>query len=121
MADGKDEEFMNSNDNELIMKAQQGDRAAFEELVQRYDRKVLSIALSFTRNSEDAKDVYQEVFLRVHRALPRFQFRSKFSTWLHRVTTNVCLTHKSRSRDHLFDSLDEGYGQKSRPLVVAAH
>ncbi len=93
------------------MKAQRGDRAAFEELVQRYDRKVLSIALSFTRNAEDAKDVYQEVFLRVHRALPRFQFRSKFSTWLHRVTTNVCLTHKSRSRDHLFDSLDEGYGQ----------
>ncbi len=97
---------MEASDNELIMKAQRGDRHAFESLVERYDRQVLSIAYSYTRNAEDAKDIYQEVFLRVHRALPGFEFRSKFSTWLHRVTTNVCLTQKSRSKDHLYDSLD---------------
>ncbi|HSR68306.1 MAG TPA: sigma-70 family RNA polymerase sigma factor [Acidobacteriota bacterium] len=105
------------SDHELILRAQRGDRQAFEGLVQRYDRKVLAIALSFTRNSEDAKDIYQEVFMRVHRALPDFQFRAKFSTWLHRVTTNVCLTHTSRSKAHLYDSLDEGRSGPDSPTL----
>ncbi|HSR53329.1 MAG TPA: sigma-70 family RNA polymerase sigma factor [Acidobacteriota bacterium] len=106
-----------SSDHQLILRAQRGDRQAFEGLVQRYDRKVLAIALSFTRNSEDAKDVYQEVFMRVHRALPDFQFRAKFSTWLHRVTTNVCLTYTSRSKAHLYDSLDEGRAGPDSPTL----
>ena len=113
-------ELMSSSDNELIMRAQKGDRRAFEDLVQRHDRRVLAIALTYTRNSEDAKDIYQEVFLRVHRALPKFQFRSLFSTWLHRITTNVCLTHRTRSKDHLLSSLDDdplGEGPTARGLL----
>ena len=80
---------------------------AFEQLVYRYDRQVLSMAENYARNGEDAKDIYQEVFIRVYRALPRFEFRSKFSTWLHRIVINTCLTHKGRQKDHLMDSLDE--------------
>jgi len=78
--------------------------AAFEELVYRYDRHVLNIAKSFRNNDDDAKDIYQEVFLRVYRGLKNFQFKSEFSTWLYRITTNVCITFQTRKKTH--DSID---------------
>jgi RNA polymerase sigma-70 factor (ECF subfamily) len=73
------------SDNQLIINAQKGDMAAFEELVYRYDRHVMNIAKSFRNNDDDAKDIYQEVFLRVYRGLKNFQFKSEFSTWLYRI------------------------------------
>jgi len=88
------------SDKEMILKAQRGDANAFEELVRRHDKRVMSIALTHTRNEDDAKDVYQEVFLRVYKALPKFGFRSEFSTWMYRIVTNVCLTfHESRKKN----------------------
>lgn len=89
---------MDAEDNHLILRAQQGDVLAFEQLVFRHDRKVLSIAAQYVTSADDAKDIYQEVFLRVYQGLKKFQFRSEFSTWLHRITVNVCLTHRSRQR-----------------------
>ncbi len=94
-----------SNDTELILKAREGDMLAFEQLVYRYDNSVLSIAASYVNNSEDAKDIYQEVFLRVYRGLGKFELRSEFSTWLYRITTNVCLSHRSRRKRHAHASL----------------
>ncbi len=94
-------------DRELILKAQRGDVAAFEQLVFRYDKQVLNIAASYVNSAEDAKDVYQEVLMRVYRGLKKFQFRSEFSTWLYRITTNVCLTHRSRRKRHAHTSLDQ--------------
>jgi RNA polymerase sigma-70 factor, ECF subfamily len=96
------------SDNQLIIKAQKGDTAAFEELIYRYDRHVLNIAKSFKNNEDDAKDIYQEVFLRVYRGLKNFQFKSEFSTWLYRITTNVCITMQSRKKVH--DSIDREIG-----------
>ena len=95
------------DDTEFVLRAQKGDVIAFEELVQRYDKQVLTIALSRVQNPEDAKDIYQEVFIRVYRAIKSFRLDSKFSTWLHRITINVCLTHRSRKRKHIHASLDE--------------
>jgi len=80
------------SDTELINKAQNGDESGFNELICRYDRNVLSIALKYVNDRDDAKDIYQEVFIRVFRGLKKFQFKSEFSTWLYRITTNVCLT-----------------------------
>jgi RNA polymerase sigma-70 factor (ECF subfamily) len=94
-------------ENELVFKAQRGNVLAFEQLVQTYDRQVLSLALSLMRNEEDAKDIYQEVFIRVYRALPKFRMESKFSTWLHRIVTNVCLTHRSKRKRYEYSSLDQ--------------
>ncbi len=99
---------MTPDDFELIQKANKGDAAAFDELVYRYDRNVLSIALKYTRNEDDAKDIYQEVFLRVFRGLKNFKFKSEFSTWLFRITTNVCLTYKSKINRHETVSLNTG-------------
>lgn len=97
---------MDLDERELILEAQRGDGRAFENLVYRYDREVLKLAVSYTGNEEDAKDVYQEVFIRVFRALPSFRFESRFSTWLHRIVVNACLSHKSRAQNRNYDSLD---------------
>jgi RNA polymerase sigma-70 factor (ECF subfamily) len=101
-----DEQPMATADIELIRQAQSGDLSAFEQLVRRYDRRVLTIAASYVQSSDDAKDIYQEVFLRVYRALPKFEMRSEFSTWLYRIATNVCLSHRSRARRHRHVSLE---------------
>lgn len=98
---------MDLEDQTLITSAQGGDMQAFERLVHRYDKRVLSIALSYVNDPDEAKDIYQEVFVRVYRALPKFQFRSRFSTWLYRIATNVCLTHQTRQRTHTMVSIDE--------------
>jgi RNA polymerase sigma-70 factor (ECF subfamily) len=97
-------------DTELIIKARGGDIAAFEQLIYRYDRSVLTIAARFVRSSEDAKDIYQEVLLRVYKGLKNFKLQSEFSTWLFRITTNVCLTHQSSRKRHHHLSLDEDFG-----------
>ena len=94
-------------DLDLIQRAKLGDMGAFEELVFRYDRQVLTIAARYVQSAEDVKDIYQEVFLRVFRSLPRFQLRSQFSTWLFRITTNVCLSHRTKRKRHIHTSLDQ--------------
>src|SRR5260370_38429394 len=77
----------------LVAEAQAGSRAAFEQLVRRYDRDVLRLALNLMKRPEDARDVYQEAFLKVYRNLHRFRFECSFYTWLYRIRTNVCLDH----------------------------
>src|ERR1700758_4240284 len=85
-----------SDERSLIEHAQGGDREAFEELVHRYDRDVLRIALNILRKTEDARDVYQEAFLKIYKNLPRFRFECSFYTWVYRIVTNVCLDHLRR-------------------------
>lgn len=80
----------------LVRKAQAGDRLAFDELVRRYDRDVLRLALNLVHHSEEARDVYQESFLRCFRNLQRFRFECSFYTWLYRIVTNVALDHLRR-------------------------
>lgn len=87
---------MQLTENELILKAQKGDAVAFEELIYRYDKMVLRLALKYTADPDDAKDIYQEVFIRVYKNLSGFQFNSEFSTWLFRITTNMCITYKRK-------------------------
>src|SRR5438128_9336501 len=84
------------DEQSLIRHAQAGDRAAFEALVHRYDRDVLRLALNVLRRPEDARDVYQEAFLKVYKNLHRFRFECSFYTWLYRIVTNVCLDHLRR-------------------------
>jgi len=75
----------------LIRAAQQGDKDAFEQLVRVYDQSVLRLAMNLLRSPEDARDVYQEAFLRVYRNLGNFRFDCSFHTWLYRIVTNLCL------------------------------
>jgi RNA polymerase sigma-70 factor (ECF subfamily) len=91
----------------LVVEAQAGNRAAFEELVRRHDRDVLRLALNLMKRPEDARDVYQEAFLKVYRNLHRFRFECSFYTWLYRIATNVCLDHLRRRQARPEDQAPE--------------
>ena len=86
-------------DELLVSAAKRGDRAAFSELVRRYERKVYGLAYRYAGDPDDAADLAQEAFLKAFCALGTFRGRSSFSTWLYRVTANVCLDAlRSRQR-----------------------
>jgi RNA polymerase sigma-70 factor, ECF subfamily len=84
----------------LVRKAQAGDRLAFDDLVRRYDRDVLRLATNLVHRADEARDVYQESFLRCYRNLHRFRFECSFYTWLYRIVTNVALDHLRRRGTH---------------------
>lgn len=114
-----------NTDFDLVRKAQTGDMSAFTELVRRHDREVLALAARYVCNAEDAKDVFQEVMIKVYQALPGFQFRSDVGTWIYRITVNTCLTHKKKmSRSSLHVPLHrenggDGSGRISHELHVS--
>jgi RNA polymerase sigma-70 factor (ECF subfamily) len=97
-----------SVDSDLIRKAQSGDMAAFTTLVQRHDRAVLALAARYVSSAEDAKDIYPEVLIKVFRGLPGFRFESEFSTWVHRIAVNTCLSFKrgGKGRNAVIVSLE---------------
>jgi len=91
----------------LIREAQAGNRSAFEELVRRYDHQVLRLAMNLMRRPEDARDIYQEAFLKVYKNLYRFRFECSFYTWVYRIVTNVCLDHMRRRSSRPEDQAPE--------------
>ncbi len=82
----------------LIRRAQKGDQDAFARLVESYDHNVLRIAYNLLRSEDEARDVYQEAFLRVYKNLDKFRFDCTFHTWLYRIVTNICLDHLRRRK-----------------------
>ena len=98
---------LNPQVDSLIRAAQRGDQDAFEQLVRAYDQSVLRLAMNLLRSPEDARDVYQEAFLRVYRNLHSFRFDCSFHTWLYRIVTNICL-----------DQLRKRKVRKEEPAVV---
>ena len=77
------------------------DQASFEELIQRYSVKVFSLATRLTRNSEDAEEVLQDVFVTVYKKIAGFEGKSSFSSWLYRVTVNAAFMKlRKRRQDH---------------------
>lgn len=79
------------NDTDLVRAAASGDRSAFETLVTRHQRNVYRLCYRFVPNHEDASELAQDAFVRAYRSLAKFEGQSQFSTWLHRITVNVCL------------------------------
>ena len=90
--------FEKDAEADLIRAAQQGDQDAFERLVRAYDQSVLRLAMNLLRSPDEARDVYQEAFLKVYRNLHLFRFDCSFHTWLYRIVTNVCLDHLRRRK-----------------------
>jgi len=79
------------DDSELVDRAQNGERAAFQKLVERYQEKVYSICYGKVGDEHDAKDVSQDVFIKVYRYLDGFNKDAKFYTWLYRIAVNTCI------------------------------
>jgi len=86
------------DDQTLILQCRAGDQAAFRELVKRYQQKAYGIAFSMLRDSDDAMDVTQEAFIKVHRYLDNFKGSSSFYTWLYRITVNLCIDHIRKNK-----------------------
>ena len=86
-------------ESRIVQKVLRGDVNAFEKLVLEYEKNVYNIALRMTGNSEDASDMTQEAFIKAYNSLQSFRGDSKFSVWIYRIATNVCLDFlRSKSR-----------------------
>ena len=96
----------------LIRQVQHGDTDAFELLVAAYEKTVYNVALQMTGNREDAQDLTQEAFFKAYNSLSSFRGESKFSSWLYRIVSNLCLDFKRRQSRRPSSSLtvedDEG-------------
>lgn len=94
-------------DLRLVERCRQGDPYAFETLFRKYQSYVYNISLGMLCNSEDAADVTQETFLRLHRSLDSFRGDATFSTWLYRVAVNLCISELRRRGRNRFQFLDD--------------
>jgi RNA polymerase sigma-70 factor (ECF subfamily) len=90
-----------SDETELVRGARQGDRRAFDRLVELHLPQVWATVWRVLRHREDTEDVVQEVFVTAHRALPGFRGDAKFSTWLHRIAVTRALNHVEKSEERL--------------------
>lgn len=104
----------------VILKVQQGDANAFEALVTAYQKQVYNLALRTVGNPEDAADLSQEAFLRAYRSIGSFRGDSKFSVWLYRLTTNICIDFlRSKGRKPTVSLTMENDDEETQELDVA--
>ncbi|HKK70371.1 MAG TPA: sigma-70 family RNA polymerase sigma factor [Candidatus Krumholzibacteria bacterium] len=87
---------MHDDVTQLVRRCREGDELAWEELVRRFQGRVLGLVTHYVRSREDARDVAQEVFIRVHRSLPNFEQEDRFVPWLLRVTRTCAIDHTRR-------------------------
>ena len=87
---------MAKSDSDLVELAQSGNLEAFDKLVSTHQERVYALAYRMLSNPEDAADVQQETFVRAWNSLKKFRGDAEFSTWLHRIAVNICLSMRKR-------------------------
>src|SRR6266568_6649366 len=94
------------DERQLVRRAQKGDKAAFETLVQRHQHRVFAVARGILKRQEDVEDIAQQVFVKAYFSLKRFDQRAAFSTWLYKITVNECwdLLRKKKVRPLVYES-----------------
>ena len=105
-----------SSDADVMLRVKGGDQSAFDYLVQKYRRPLVSFMYRMARNSAAAEDLAQEVFLRVYRSRESYEASAKFTTWLYRIATNLAVNHARdtrHERPEVSVSLDETAGDDS--------
>jgi len=103
------------HDADLVRRFNDGDEAAFTEMMSRYQAKIFSIALGLLHNRADAEEITQDTFIRAHRGLARFRGDSSLATWLHRIAVNLARNrywYFFRRRRHATLSLDAALGEE---------
>lgn len=95
------------SDDTLIERFTKGCESSFEEIIHRYETKVHNLAMRLTRNSEDAEEVLQDVFVTVYRKIEGFQGKAKFSSWLYRITVNAAFMKLRKRKQDQSVSLDD--------------
>jgi RNA polymerase sigma-70 factor (ECF subfamily) len=99
---------MTVTDEELVARSIAGDTDSFNQLILRWERPIYALAYRQIGREDDARDVCQEAFLRAFRALPGFKGQAKFSSWLYRITLNLCRDWMRRQRRAPFVQVPEG-------------
>jgi RNA polymerase sigma-70 factor (ECF subfamily) len=89
---------VDAEERKLVDAARSGDAGAFRTLVQTHQRRAYAVALGMLHDPDEARDVCQEAFLRVHKALPGFDGQARFFTWLYRIVMNLCIDHVRKTR-----------------------
>ena len=98
------------SDAQIMLRVKAGDASAFDYLVQKYRRPIVSFMYRMARNAAAAEDLAQEVFLRVYRSRASYEASAKFTTWLYRIATNLAVNHARDTRHERAEvtvSLDE--------------
>ncbi len=96
------------DETELIRRAREGDTQAFGLLVERYQHRVVRVAMAVVHNQEDALELAQETFIRAYENLAKFESRSSLSTWLYRIAANLAIDFRRREGRHTVLRGDEG-------------
>ncbi|MFZ5862903.1 MAG: RNA polymerase sigma factor [Nitrospirota bacterium] len=91
-------DFLSDPDVALMLRVREGDRAAFDVLVERYRKPLMNVIARTIGRDADAEDLAQDVFVRVYRSAPRYEPTAKFSTWLYTIARRVCLNHARAQR-----------------------
>jgi len=98
---------MSENERDLVERAKSGEVEAFEQLILNCQKKVFNIAYRMIGNYDDANELAQEVFLRAFRSMKKFKGDALFSTWIYKVTVNVCLDEIRKRKKKIVVSLDQ--------------
>lgn len=98
---------MHDRDHSIVTRVLAGEKRAYAELIDRHKDKAMTLAMRMLKNREDAEEALQDAFVRAFHALPRFEWKSSFSTWFYRIVYNVCSTTLSRKGEELHRSIDE--------------
>lgn len=98
---------MSTSEQILLERSKAGDVAAFETLIEAYQKKIFNLAFRMIGNYDDAGDLAQEALIRVYKSIAGFKEQSSFSTWVYRITTNVCLDEIRKRKNKKVLSLDE--------------
>ena len=107
-------------DAELIRDAQANDHAAFETLVRRYAERAFRAAYRVVRDQQAAEEVLQEAMIKAYRALPRFEARSSFYTWLYRITVNLALDRRRRGKREQTVEWDDAIAHEVDPRALVS-
>jgi RNA polymerase sigma-70 factor, ECF subfamily len=99
-------------DNQAIKKCLEGDSDAYREIVDRYQRRAISIAMGYVKNMEDAQDLVQDAFIKAYRSLERFEVGSSFYTWFYRIVVNVCIDHFRKQKKRRAVEYDDSYQRR---------
>src|SRR5689334_19411317 len=105
-------------DEEVVALCQQGETQYFEVLVRRYMEKAFRIALDFTHNTEEAKDLSQDAFLRAFSRIKQFDGRSSFYTWFYRLVVNLCLDYTRRKGRVSWEPLERETDDGPEPIEL---
>jgi len=108
------------SDADLIRAAQANSHAAFETLVRRYSERAFRAAYRVVRDQQAAEEVLQEALIKAYRALPRFEARSSFYTWLYRITVNLALDRRRRGKRAPAVEWDDAIAHEIDPRTVLA-